>query len=228
MTRNPVRALIEALAEADGVAPDELDYALYEYIDPDVLKTLASREDESWELTFAVADHRVTLTGSGAIYIDGSLSRVTTHACRDGVTHIDPGSIAAHAHYPDVLDSLLGVVYRCRNERGWPIDFLSGGCRQLTGYDPNAFVVGGVSIGEDVIHPDDRQAVWTQVQEAVQAREPFSLTYRIRTAAGEETQVWEVGRGVFEDGEAVALVGFITANTEWQLVHPQVQRDALD
>jgi two-component system sensor histidine kinase UhpB len=57
--------------------------------------------------------------------------------------------------------------------------------------------------------------VWNNVQAALQARCPYELTYRIRTAMGEERWVWEQGRGVYDQtGTLLFLEGFITDITE--------------
>ncbi len=116
--------------------------------------------------------------------------------------------------FSTLVSNLPGVAYRCQNERGWPMSFVSDGCADLTGYDPAAIESGAVSWGEDVIHPDDREDVWDEVQRALDADERFTLTYRIRRADGEERWVWEQGTGVREDGDLVAIEGFITDVTD--------------
>ncbi|MFA9517427.1 PAS domain S-box protein [Halopenitus sp. H-Gu1] len=113
-----------------------------------------------------------------------------------------------------LLSNLPGMVYRCGYEQGWPMEFVSGGSIELTGYDPSELVDGDVVYGADVIHPDDRDHVWNSVQEAVESGDPFRIEYRIRTADGEERWVWEEGRSVIEDGDVVAIEGFITDITD--------------
>ena len=117
--------------------------------------------------------------------------------------------------FSTLVSNLPGLVYRCRNEPGWPMSFVSDGARELTGYAPERIESGAVSWGEDVIHPGDREAVYDDVQDAVDAGEAFTLTYRIETADGDEKWVWEQGRPVSDpvDGEPV-LEGFITDITE--------------
>ena len=67
--------VIHALAEADRLELDEVEYTLYEYINPAVLTELADRDGGSWEFTFAVADHEVTITSDGRLFVDGVLCR---------------------------------------------------------------------------------------------------------------------------------------------------------
>ncbi|WP_226483266.1 HalOD1 output domain-containing protein [Natrinema amylolyticum] len=64
--------VIECLADADGLEPTELDYNLHDYIDPDVLRKLGEMERGTWEITFQVSDHQVTINQDGGIIIDGA------------------------------------------------------------------------------------------------------------------------------------------------------------
>ena len=110
-----------------------------------------------------------------------------------------------------LADNLPGMVYRCTNERGWPIEDLRGEVTELTGYRPSELAGEPRLYGDRVIHPEDREAVWESVQEAVESGEPFQVTYRIRTKDGETKWVWERGRGTYSaDGDVEALEGFVT------------------
>ncbi|MFB6299879.1 MAG: ATP-binding protein [Halobacteriales archaeon] len=110
-----------------------------------------------------------------------------------------------------LISNLPGMVYRSRNERGWPMDFVSDGCFELTGYEPEQLINGDVEWGTDIITSDHRELLWEAVQAALDERIPFEVTYEIETRDGETKWVWEQGRGVFdEEGEVVALEGFIT------------------
>ena len=113
-----------------------------------------------------------------------------------------------------LIDNLPGVVYRCRNDPARPMELAQGECEDLTGYAADELESGDVLWGEDVIHPDDRDDVWETTQEALEADEGFQVTYRIRTARGAHKWVWEKGCGVYDDGELVAIEGFITDITE--------------
>ncbi|MFB6188445.1 MAG: PAS domain S-box protein [Halapricum sp.] len=108
-----------------------------------------------------------------------------------------------------LISNLPGMAYRCRNESGWPMEFVSEGCRDLTGYDPADLVDGDVIWGGDVILSEEREDIWETVQAALNAREPFEITYQIKTSEGEQKWVWEQGRGVFDGDEIVGLEGII-------------------
>lgn len=114
-----------------------------------------------------------------------------------------------------LMNDLPGMVYRCRNDPSWTMELCSQGVREVTGYAAEDLVDNRNLAYGDLIHPEDRDAVWDTVQEAVQVRGPYQMTYRIRTADGEERWVWERGRGLFgPDGRIVALEGFVADITD--------------
>ena len=110
-----------------------------------------------------------------------------------------------------LLSNLPGMVYRCQNDADWTMEFISEGCRELTGYAPEELLGNLKTSYGLIIHSDDQRAVFDTVQTALRVRQPFELTYRIRTAGGAEKWVWERGRGIFAgNGELLALEGFVT------------------
>lgn len=117
--------------------------------------------------------------------------------------------------FETLVRNLPGMVYRCRNERGWPMSFVSEGCAALTGYEPARLEDNEILWGKDVIVEADREQVWADIQAAVKRERPFTITYRVETADGDRRWVWEQGRGVRdEDGDSVALEGYIVDITE--------------
>ncbi len=109
-----------------------------------------------------------------------------------------------------LLGNLPGMVYRCRNDRNWTMEFVSSGCTTLTGYAPEDLIGNRRVAYNGIIHPEDRAEVWRQVQEAVNRRTAFDMTYRIVATSGDVKWVAERGRGVYADsGELLALEGFI-------------------
>ncbi len=124
-----------------------------------------------------------------------------------------------------LMSNLPGLVYRCRNDRDWTMEFISDGCRELTGYNPDEIVGSQTLAYNDLIHPDDREWVWRDVQVALSGRRPYRLEYRIRTKDGEEKWVWEQGRGVFaENGEVLALEGIVSDNTEKRRLEDEINK----
>jgi PAS domain S-box-containing protein len=117
------------------------------------------------------------------------------------------------------------MAYRCQNEADWPMEYVSQGSVELTGYTPQQLMIGGsVSYG-DLIHPEDQSNVWEEVQAALKEEEPFELTYRITGADGQRKWVWERGRGVYSPrGKLLALEGFISDVTERMLTRQMLEQ----
>lgn len=114
-----------------------------------------------------------------------------------------------------LLGNLPGMAYRCLKMPGWPMEFLSEGCKSLTGHAPEELLAGGNVAYGDLIHVEDRERVSQTIENAVGRREPFEMEYRIRTASGEERWVWERGRDVGTTGEnVVVLEGFIADTSD--------------
>lgn len=114
-----------------------------------------------------------------------------------------------------LMGNLPGMAYRCRNDRFWSMEFVSGGSHALTGYMPADLIENRKLAFGELIHPEDQDRVWSEVQAAVVDRRPFQLSYRIRSARGDEKWVWEQGCGVFSpDGDLQALEGLIIDVTE--------------
>lgn len=71
--RDLVLAVVEAIADVEGVAPHELEYTLHEHVSPEAIRGLAEGGYTGWELTFRVPDHEVTVRADGSVYVDGEL-----------------------------------------------------------------------------------------------------------------------------------------------------------
>jgi two-component system sensor histidine kinase/response regulator len=122
-----------------------------------------------------------------------------------------------------LIGNLPGLVYRCRNDQQWTMEFCSEGCLALTGYAADDLVGNRTVSYAELIHPDDRERIWEEVQQALNARRPFALEYRIGTARGTQKWVRERGTGVYSPrGEIIALEGFIGDVTESKDIEAEI------
>jgi PAS domain S-box-containing protein len=109
-----------------------------------------------------------------------------------------------------LMSNLPGMAYRCRNDPEWTMDFISDGCRSITGYAPPDIIGNALLSYNDLIHPDDRKLVRDEIQRGVEARDHFHVEYRAMAKDGSIIWLWEQGCPVFDDGgELVGLEGFI-------------------
>jgi diguanylate cyclase (GGDEF)-like protein/PAS domain S-box-containing protein len=140
-----------------------------------------------------------------------------------------PSSISERAERPRpmdtqrmlsmLLDNLEGMVYRCRDDAEWTMEFVSEGCYRLTGYQPDELLMNSRISYESITHPDDRDYVRQCVRQAIAQRVRFDVEYRIVRADGFTAWVWERGAGVFSaDGQLESIEGFITDVTDRRVV----------
>ena len=71
MTDSVTARIVGAVAEAKGVSPTDLDCILGEHVDADAIEQLVAHSGDAWELAFEFADHTVSVTGDGTVYVDG-------------------------------------------------------------------------------------------------------------------------------------------------------------
>lgn len=128
----------------------------------------------------------------------------------DSMLAMDPDTERAH-RLRELMSHLPSVLYRADNTQSWTMRFISDGCRSLTGYDEEQLLGDRDIAYLELIHPEDRGRVWNDIQQALREFRPFRVSYRIRTALGDEKWVWEQGVGVYgADNRAEAVEGFIT------------------
>ena len=124
-----------------------------------------------------------------------------------------------------LMSNLPGIAYRCRNDRDWTMEFVSEGCIDLTGYHPSDLIGNKKVSYAQLIHGEDRETVWEQVQAALNERRHFKIVYRIVTAQGVEKWVWEQGQGIFSsEDNLLALEGFITDISERRRMQEELKK----
>ncbi len=110
-----------------------------------------------------------------------------------------------------LISNLPGMVYRFLNDREGTVVFVSDGCLALTGRTPQDFTGGASVTFREMILPEDRDGTAAQIQRAIENKNLYEITYRIRTADGRTAWMWERGRGIFgKDGSVQFLEGFVT------------------
>ncbi|WP_157744145.1 PAS domain S-box protein [Halopenitus persicus] len=125
-----------------------------------------------------------------------------------------------------LIDNIPGIVYRCKNERGWPIEQVRGNVEGMTGYSASKIVSTHKFYGEEIVHPADRDDVWDNIQDAVSADSPYELTYRITNDGGNTKWVWERGRVVNSTAEGTEILeGLITDITERERIRRELNEE---
>ncbi len=117
---------------------------------------------------------------------------------------------ATHRSLQSLVDRLPAMLYRSRNNHSWTMEYVSSGCELLTGHSAESLLnQSQLSLGS-MIHPDDAEHVWEEVQIALQNQDFFDLSYRLTKASGEEIRVRDKGRGLYSSsGMVLGVEGII-------------------
>jgi PAS domain S-box-containing protein len=96
------------------------------------------------------------------------------------------------------------------------------------GLKPDDLIDSDVVAFGDLVHPDDREWVWTLEQECLAEHKPCELQYRLVTPAGIVKWVWDRSEGIYDEkGTVVGLEGYcedITAfKQQEQVLHSMNQ-----
>ncbi|MFA0833607.1 MAG: PAS domain S-box protein [Methanobacterium formicicum] len=120
-----------------------------------------------------------------------------------------PNSTERERQWSNLISNLPGMVYHCLNDKEWTMTFISHQCKEITGYDSSDIINNSKKAYNDLIFEDDREHVWSTVQNALEKSEPYETTYRIVTRQNEIKWVWERGVGVEDENGELSLEGFI-------------------
>jgi PAS domain S-box-containing protein len=144
--------------------------------------------------------------GEGGVTYDDNGHPVTFFGTVQDVTERKQAEEKLHDNYrftSVLIGNLPGMVFRCRSDEDWTMEFVSRGCQKLTGYRVEDLFNNSKISYAQLIHPGDRGRVRNEMQEAFRDKKPFISSYRIISASGEEKWVWTQGRNLFSKGREI-------------------------
>ncbi|MEW9796621.1 MHYT domain-containing protein [Alteromonas sp. CYL-A6] len=120
----------------------------------------------------------------------------------------------SEAKFRSFISNIPGIAYRCLNEKGWPMVFISDAAETVTGYPAAAFCLPSPQISfDDLYHPDDKAKIDRLTADPDGGS--FLLEYRIYNRSGELRWLREHGTyAKDDDGNIKWLDGFIMDITE--------------
>ncbi|MFA7165773.1 MAG: PAS domain S-box protein [Desulfoplanes sp.] len=136
---------------------------------------------------------------------------VGTHTDITHLKRTEEALTRQNLRYSTLLSNLNGMVYRCKNDTSWTIQFVSSGCLNLTGYSDEDILENRNVSFANLILPAYREMVWNTWQKNLASHTPVEVEYEIKTATGATKWVWEKGCGIFDaQGCLIHIEGFIT------------------
>ncbi len=109
-----------------------------------------------------------------------------------------------------LLSHIPGIAYRTKYDSDWTVEFISKGCKELTGYDCASLENNKDLSFNDMISPEYREIIRKEWERILPQHKNFRFEYEIITKSGERKWVLELGQGVYDkDGEVEALEGVI-------------------
>lgn len=123
-----------------------------------------------------------------------------------------------------IVQNMPGVVYRCKNDATWTMEFVAKNITKLSGWNPED-IIGNKTISfNDLIHPDDRERIWEEVQEKIVEIKTYNLKYRIIHKDGTIKSVTENAQPVINRaGELEAIEGIIFDVSELEEAKSQLE-----
>lgn len=159
---------------------------------------------------------------------DGTISKLTVCLDITDKKEAEEAVVESKRRLQTLMNNLPGMAYRCKADETYSMEFASQGSVKLFGYEPHELLgtAENPTAFQNVVHVEDRKNMLQLVELAVSEKRAFSFIYRVCTSSGGEKWVWEQGEGVFsEDGELVALEGFITDVTEQKEVELDLREE---
>ncbi len=107
-----------------------------------------------------------------------------------------------------VTSRLNGFFYRCQNDAGYTMLFMTDGIEMLTGYPTAEFLNNRVRTFTSVVEPKDIRLVDAAVGRGVETKSKWEIDYRLVKRDGNPIWIHESGAGIFDDnGQLLFLEG---------------------
>lgn len=117
----------------------------------------------------------------------GRLARVVKQALLD--------LYAERSRFELVAERNPALIYRCRNDANWTMEYMSSAVEDLTGHPARDFIGNTALDYESAILPEDRELVRVGVEEGLAGDRSWDIEYRVVHVDGSVRPVREQGLG---------------------------------
>lgn len=114
------------------------------------------------------------------------------------------------AIYNSIFQNSEAFVYRCHNDRDYTMQYMSGKVREICGHGVGD-IIGNKRVSfVSLTHPDDKDAVFAQVDAAIEGKQSWNILYRLQRIGGTARWIREQGSAVYDAaGNVTFLQGLI-------------------
>jgi diguanylate cyclase (GGDEF)-like protein/PAS domain S-box-containing protein len=124
-----------------------------------------------------------------------------------------------------LLDHLPGIVFHCKFDEHWTMEYVSHGIRELCGYKENEVIANFKISWENIISPEYRAYVRTSFEKALVKNEKVQIEYKIIDKKGAEKWVYEQGMFVYDHiGDLLGIDGLIVDITSRKKIESELYR----
>lgn len=129
-----------------------------------------------------------------------------------------------NSKYSTLLQNLNGMVYHCRHNKKWTMEFISNGCSELTGYKPEELLEDSCLSFKDIILPKYHEYLSVKWETKLKNHDTFEEEYEIKTASGKIKWVLERGCGIFnKNKQLLHIEGYIFDITKRKKAEQRLQ-----
>ncbi|MFV0439338.1 MAG: sigma 54-interacting transcriptional regulator [Desulfopila sp.] len=205
-----VRLVLDGLYQAGKQAKDNVErLAARHNIRFEGKKVLAERTAAAlrdgmgadlWITAGPILDHDETIIGAIESIRDVTL-----------IKEAERRLVRSERRLSTLMSNLPGMAYRASlTASGWQIDFVSEGCQQIFGYEPEFFINRALHELKALIHSDDLRRVQDKVTAAVRAGASFECEYRIVTATNQTKWVFDKAEVLTKNiDDRISVEGFM-------------------
>ena len=116
--------------------------------------------------------------------------------------------IKSEQKFRSLTENIPGVIYLRNNDENFSMIYLNLRVEELTGFPASEFLSQKISF-DDLYHPNDRERIRIEMEQAVANETNFSIEYRLRHKTDTWRFVKEDGIPMVQDDGRVTIEGFI-------------------
>jgi PAS domain S-box-containing protein len=125
-----------------------------------------------------------------------------------------------------LIENSPAVTFRCLNDSNWTMLFISPSIKELSGFSADEFTANKIRSFANLIHPEDRSKVESEITSSMTNQNSYNLKFRIVTSKGEVRYVQGRGRGttnIADKDSSIIIDGTIVDITELKLAQQKAE-----